>query len=250
MARKMQDRAGPSGVEGSGGTRTVLVVSRTRQRGADLAGCVQEHGLPAAFASKARQAVFWVREISPALVVIDMRAERARLLVEHFRHEERAVFAVSDDPLERTRALEVGCVGADPEFPPEEQAHRIVSLIRERRLRRRGSITATPLVVDLSAKRLIWRGKVLRVPPKVLELAACLADHAGEFVSIETILDEVWSEPWALPDKVHRAVWRLRRALGLRPRDGFLVGKWGYGYGLFPETTASSSDVGPRRLAR
>jgi len=219
--------------------RTVLVLRPSRSKAGDLAGALQEKGLPAVTATTARQAAYWMREEPPALVMIDLDVERAQFLVEHFRHEGRSVVAISNDARARARALEAGCLSAEGSLSPEELALKMASLLRERRLRRSGTIESGSLIIDLSHAQLVWRGTRLAVPPLLLDLAACLGARAGEFVSIAVLLEEVWSEPWAEPAKVHRAIWRLRKRLPGSAR--FIAGKWGYGYGLFPEAAGSLS---------
>jgi DNA-binding winged helix-turn-helix (wHTH) protein len=57
------------------------------------------------------------------------------------------------------------------------------------------------------------------------------------------LLEDVWGEPWADANKVHQAVYRLRRRLGEAPDSLFLVAKRGHGYGLFPQVSQADGDV-------
>ncbi len=247
MAVEVRSGARPRDEAGLSGTlspaRTVLVVAPTRAKAGALAGALQDRGIPAPFATAGRQAVYWLREEPPALIAIDMRTSGARLFVEHVRQEGRSVLAISDDARERAAALESGCTAADPDLSPDEIALKIAALLRDNRLRRTGRIVAGDLVVDLSARALVWRDDAVAAPPLLLDLAACLAGRAGDFVAVPVLLEEVWGEAWAQPDKVHKAVWRLRNRLGLSRESQFIVGKWGHGYGMFPDaaTTSSSS---------
>ena len=52
-----------------------------------------------------------------------------------------------------------------------------------------------------------------------MRLLVCLADHAGEVVSIDDLLDLVWSDVTVAPDSVYQAVTSLRRLLGDDPRQ-------------------------------
>jgi len=52
-----------------------------------------------------------------------------------------------------------------------------------------------------------------------MRLLVCLAEHGGEVVSIEQLLDEVWSGVTVTPDSVYQAVASLRRLLGDDPKD-------------------------------
>jgi TolB-like protein len=51
-----------------------------------------------------------------------------------------------------------------------------------------------------------------------MRLLLCLADHAGEVVSIDDLLDHVWTGVSVTPDSVYQAVASLRRLLGDDPR--------------------------------
>lgn len=47
-----------------------------------------------------------------------------------------------------------------------------------------------------------------------MRLLMCLAEHAGEVVGVEQLLDEVWKDVVVTPDSVYHAVAALRRVLG------------------------------------
>lgn len=50
-------------------------------------------------------------------------------------------------------------------------------------------------------------------------LLLCLAEHAGEVVSIDDLLNQVWSGVIVSPDSVYQAVTSLRRQLGDDPKQ-------------------------------
>ena len=52
-----------------------------------------------------------------------------------------------------------------------------------------------------------------------MRLLLCLAEHAGEVVSIDDLLNQVWSEVIVSPDSVYQAVASLRRLLGDDPKQ-------------------------------
>jgi TolB-like protein/DNA-binding winged helix-turn-helix (wHTH) protein len=54
----------------------------------------------------------------------------------------------------------------------------------------------------------------VRLEARTLRLLLCLAESPGEVVSIETLLDQVWSGVVVTPDSVYQAVAALRRLLG------------------------------------
>ena len=52
-----------------------------------------------------------------------------------------------------------------------------------------------------------------------MRVLVCLAEHAGEVVSIEDLLNHVWSDVTVAPDSVYQAVTSLRRVLGDDPKQ-------------------------------
>lgn len=52
-----------------------------------------------------------------------------------------------------------------------------------------------------------------------MRLLLCLAEHAGEVVSIDDLLNQVWTEVIVTPDSVYQAVASLRRLLGDDPKQ-------------------------------
>jgi transcriptional activator of cad operon len=64
------------------------------------------------------------------------------------------------------------------------------------------------------------RGKAsIRVEARTLRLLLCLAESAGEVVSIDDLLNKVWSGVIVTPDSVYQAVAALRRLLGDDPKN-------------------------------
>jgi DNA-binding response OmpR family regulator len=59
----------------------------------------------------------------------------------------------------------------------------------------------------------------------------------GRLTPARALLEDVWGEPWADPNKVHQAMYRLRRSLGVPANSPFLVARRGHGYGLFPQAS-------------
>jgi DNA-binding response OmpR family regulator len=242
VAREGALRAGPRDREGTASlsaSRTVLVVTPESTKAGEVVGALQDRGVPSIQASTRSQAIFWARRATPALVVLDTNVRGAGLLLGEFRGEGRLLVALNDDDSERVRALEAGCVDALPKsLEPDELALKVTRLTRSRGLRVSGTIVAGPLTVDLSACHLLWRDQEIGVSPLMLALAGYLASRSGQLTPARELLADVWGEPWAEPNKVHQAMYRLRRLLG-EPRDSrFLIARRGHGYGIFPETTS------------
>jgi DNA-binding winged helix-turn-helix (wHTH) protein/TolB-like protein len=81
-----------------------------------------------------------------------------------------------------------------------------------------GKIRIGAWCVDPAAGQISRGGEVVRVEARTLRLLIDLAEHAGEVVSIDDLLDRVWAGVIVTPDSVYQAVASLRRLLGDDPR--------------------------------
>lgn len=72
--------------------------------------------------------------------------------------------------------------------------------------------------VDPASGLLTRAGESIRVEARSLRLLLCLAARAGEVVSIDELLDQVWPGVIVTPDSVYQAVTSLRRLLGDDPK--------------------------------
>ncbi len=62
-------------------------------------------------------------------------------------------------------------------------------------------------------------GETAHLEIRTMRLLLCLAERAGEVVSIDDLLDQVWSGVFVSPDSVYQAVTSLRRQLGDDPKQ-------------------------------
>jgi transcriptional activator of cad operon len=62
-------------------------------------------------------------------------------------------------------------------------------------------------------------GEKARLEERTMRLLLCLAEHAGEVVSIDDLLSQVWPGVNVTPDSVYQAVASLRRLLGDDPKQ-------------------------------
>jgi transcriptional activator of cad operon len=62
-------------------------------------------------------------------------------------------------------------------------------------------------------------GETVRVEARTMRLLLCLAEHAGQVVSIDDLLEQVWAGVIVTPDSVYQAVTSLRRLLGDDPKQ-------------------------------
>lgn len=73
--------------------------------------------------------------------------------------------------------------------------------------------------VDARSGVITSDGNTARVEARTMRLLLYLAEHAGEVVSIDDLLEHVWSGVIVSPDSVYQAVASLRRLLGDDPRQ-------------------------------
>jgi transcriptional activator of cad operon len=66
-------------------------------------------------------------------------------------------------------------------------------------------------------------GKNAQLEVRVLQLLLCLAERAGEVVSMDDLLSQVWSGVNVSPDSVYQAVASLRRQLGDDPKQPIYI---------------------------
>jgi transcriptional activator of cad operon len=62
-------------------------------------------------------------------------------------------------------------------------------------------------------------GETAQLEMRTMRMLLCLAQHAGEVVSIDDLINQVWSGVSVTPDSVYQAVASLRRLLGDDPRQ-------------------------------
>lgn len=99
---------------------------------------------------------------------------------------------------------------------------------------------------------LISRGaETARLDDRAMRLLLCLAHRAGEVVSIEELLDQVWPDVVVTADSVYQAVASLRRLLGDDPRKpAYIATVPRRGYRMVAEIgwpTAAAGSPGYRR---
>jgi transcriptional activator of cad operon len=73
--------------------------------------------------------------------------------------------------------------------------------------------------VDPAAGQISRDGETARLEARTMRLLLCLAEHAGDVVSIDDLLTQVWAGVTVSPDSVYQAVASLRRLLGDDPKQ-------------------------------
>jgi TolB-like protein/DNA-binding winged helix-turn-helix (wHTH) protein/Tfp pilus assembly protein PilF len=73
--------------------------------------------------------------------------------------------------------------------------------------------------VDPSLDQIARAGQTLKLEPRAMGVLVCLAQRAGQVVSVDQLLAEVWTDVIVTPDSVYQAVAGLRKALGDDPKE-------------------------------
>ncbi len=68
--------------------------------------------------------------------------------------------------------------------------------------------------VDPALDQISKDGNTVKLERRAMQLLLCLAAHAGQVVSVEQLLDQVWAGVVVTPDSVYHAIAALRRMLG------------------------------------
>jgi len=68
--------------------------------------------------------------------------------------------------------------------------------------------------VDPTLDEISRDGQTTKLEPRMMQLLLCLVAHAGQVVSVEQLLNEVWKDVVVTPDSVYQAIAALRRVLG------------------------------------
>jgi two-component system KDP operon response regulator KdpE len=90
------------------------------------------------------------------------------------------------------------------------------------------------LVIDPPSRRVTSRGEVISLTPTEYKLLLYLACNAGQVLSYEQILDNVWGPGYEdSPTGVKVYIRRLRQKLEPNPRrPRYIMTEWGVGYSL------------------
>jgi len=67
---------------------------------------------------------------------------------------------------------------------------------------------------DPAREQISKDGSTIKLERRLMQLLLCLAEHPGQILSVETLLDRVWAGVIVTPDSVYHTVACLRRILG------------------------------------
>jgi two-component system, OmpR family, alkaline phosphatase synthesis response regulator PhoP len=230
----------------------VLVVEDDPHLAAGVMENLRAEGYEVEAASDGRAALAWLRENSCALIVLDVMLPEldglavCRALRDAGDNTPVLFLTARGDPADRVRGLEAG--GDDYLAKPFHLAEfllRVRAILRRWDWYRSASATAATAVlrfggneVDFRAFRArSWNGEAQELTEKEAMILKVLAEHAGEIVSREDLLERVWGyDVFPSTRTVDNFILRLRKRFEREPANPrhFLT-VWGVGYRFLTE---------------
>ncbi len=188
---------------------TVLVVEDEPSLQETLAYNLKKEGYMVEAVGDGRSAVEAARRLKPDLIVLDLMLpeldgfEVARILRKEMTTA-ILMLTARDDEIDRVVGLEVGADDyLTKPFSMRELLARVKAQLRRARLIREEmgqpgmpspheKLTFENLVIDLTRREVTLTGKPLQLKPKEYELLLFLAEHKGQMLSREFVLERVW----------------------------------------------------------
>ncbi|HEV2230203.1 MAG TPA: response regulator transcription factor [Steroidobacteraceae bacterium] len=234
------------------GASRVLVVEDDPHLAAGVMENLRAEGYEVALVSDGRAALEWLRGESCALIVLDVMLPEldgltvCRTLRDEGNSTPVLFLTARGDPADRVRGLEAG--GDDylaKPFHLKEFLLRVRAILKRWDWYRSASATAATAVlrfggneVDFRAFRARgWNGETQELTEKEAMILKVLAEHAGEIVSREDLLERVWGyDVFPSTRTVDNFILRLRKRFERDPANPrhFLT-VWGVGYRFLAE---------------
>ena len=213
---------------------------------------LRAEGYEVAQVGDGRAALEWLRAGSCALIVLDVMLPEldglavCRTLRDEGNNTPVLFLTARGDPADRVRGLEAG--GDDylaKPFHLKEFLLRVRAILKRWDWYRSASATAATAMlrfggneVDFRAFRArAWNGEAQELTEKEAMILKVLAEHAGEIVSREDLLERVWGyDVFPSTRTVDNFILRLRKRFEhdpARPRHFLTV--WGVGYRFLAE---------------
>jgi DNA-binding response OmpR family regulator len=190
-------------------SETILVVEDEPALQETLAYNLKKEGYTVELAGDGRAALDSARKIKPDLLILDIMLpeldgfEVARILRKEMTTP-ILMLTARDDEIDRVVGLEVGADDyLTKPFSMRELMARVKAQLRRARLLREelGRVSAEiqhetlafdNLVVNLTRREVILNDKPLQLKPQEYELLLFFAEHRGQMLSREFILERVW----------------------------------------------------------
>jgi two-component system alkaline phosphatase synthesis response regulator PhoP len=225
----------------------VLVVEDDPHLAAGVLENLRAEGYEVSAASDGEQALAWLKGTRCALIVLDVMLPGidgfgvCRTLREQGNNTPVLFLTARGDPADRVRGLESG--GDDylaKPFHLQEFLLRVRAILRRWDWYHSASATAATAVlsfggneVDFRAFRArAWNGEAQELTEKEAMILKVLAEHGGEIVSREDLLEKVWGyDVFPSTRTVDNFILRLRKRFERDPANPrhFLT-VWGVGY--------------------
>ena len=229
------------------GANRVLVVEDDPHLAAGVVENLRAEGYEVATAADGLAALAWLRREGCALIVLDVMLPGldgfgvCRTLRDEGNNTPVLFLTARGDPADRVRGLEAG--GDDylaKPFHLKEFLLRVRAILKRWDWYRSASATAATAVlafggneVDFRAFRArAWNGEAQELTEKEAMILKVLAEHAGEIVSREDLLERVWGyDVFPSTRTVDNFILRLRKRFERDPANPkhFLT-VWGVGY--------------------
>jgi two-component system, OmpR family, alkaline phosphatase synthesis response regulator PhoP len=234
-------------------TVRVLVVEDDPHLAAGVMENLRAEGYEVAQVGDGRAALAWLQGNACALIVLDVMLPEldglavCRTLREQGNNTPVLFLTARGDPADRVRGLEAG--GDDYLAKPFHLAEfllRVRAILRRWNWYRNASATAATAVlrfggneVDFRAFRArAWNDEAQELTEKEAMILKVLAEHAGDIVSREDLLERVWGyDVFPSTRTVDNFILRLRKRFEREPANPrhFLT-VWGVGYRFLIET--------------
>lgn len=219
--------------------RRILVVEDDATVREVVARYLERDGHQVTTLDRGAQAAAVVARLDPDLIILDLMLpdiSGVEVCRELRRTSPVPIIMVTalGEEADRVLGLEVGADDyVTKPFSPRELALRVASVLR------RASTSAKPgplvtdgdLVVDGPARTATWRGQVVPLTARELDLLAFLMTHPGQAFTREQLLDQVWGWSFGDHSTVTVHIKRLRRKVEVDPvQPTRIVTVWGTGY--------------------
>ena len=231
----------------------VLVVEDDANLAAGVMENLRAEGYEVSVAGEGEQALAWLGSHSCALVILDVMLPGAdgltvcRTLRERGDTTPVLFLTARGDPADRVRGLEAG--GDDylaKPFHLQEFLLRVRAILRRWDWYRSASATADTAVLRFGGNEVdfrvfrarAWTGEAQELTEKEAMILKVLAEHTGQIVSREDLLERVWGyDVFPSTRTVDNFILRLRKRFERDPANPrhFLT-VWGVGYRFLTES--------------